>query len=323
MDKRGRGKAAGSAMKQTRQRKRQRGRQQRRQRWTTIVLVVVAGIVLVGALFIFGNQPARGGIPAEALERYGEIPQGRSEEGFPTLGAETSPVTLKLFTSFDCGHCAAQGELLNQLVSRFAADSEISLQFIPIVAPRMMEFQNAEFATKFALCSGRNGRFWEYQEALYSWQQYEQRAYASARLADGVENLGLDRSEVETCVRGSLVEATIDAALAAAEAQLGFNQYGFPLFVVNLEPITPAAPGDLPTLEQIQNALDAAITALEEGNQEEEEVTVSEDTADAAAPAEPTPTTTVGTEVPAIPAPGVAATATLPPTETSGDGGAE
>ena len=89
-DKRERGKAAGSAIKQTRQRKWQRGRQQRRQRWTTIVLVVVAGIVLVGALFIFGNQPATGGIPAEALERYSEIPQGRSEEGFPTLGAETS-----------------------------------------------------------------------------------------------------------------------------------------------------------------------------------------------------------------------------------------
>ena len=318
--KRESGKAAGSAIKQTRQRKRQRGRQQRRQRWITVVLAVVGGIILVGALFIFGNQPATGGIPPEALERYGEIPQGRSEEGFPTLGAEASAVTLKLFTSFDCGRCAAQGELLNDLLQRFTTDSEISLQFIPIVAPRMLEFQNAEFATKFALCSGRNGRFWEYQEALYSWQQYEQRAYASARLANGIENLGLDRSEVEACVRGSLVEQTIDTALAAAEAQLGFNQYGFPLFAVNLEPITPATPGDLPTLEQIQNALDAALTALEEG---EEEVTVPEDTADEAAPAETTPTMIPATEVPAIPVPGVAATATLPPTEAIGDDGGE
>ncbi|MCY4008572.1 MAG: thioredoxin domain-containing protein [Anaerolineaceae bacterium] len=247
-------------------------------------MVAIVGVValLLIALFIFGNQPAAGEIPLEARERYSAIPQGQSEEGFPALGAMEAPVTLKLFTSFDCSNCASQGELIHQLLPRFAEAMDVSFQFIPIVADRMLEFQNAEFATKFALCANPYQRFWEYQEALYAWQTYAQRAYSSARLADGIENLGLNRSEVEDCVRGRFVTTILDAAIAAADAQLSFGQYGFPLFVVNLEPILPSAPGELPTLEQIHLALDRALeeAATTQETESESEAAAVESEAD-------------------------------------------
>lgn len=264
-------------MQQTRQRKYQRSRKQSRQRWGSLVAIVGLLALLLIALFFFGNQPAEGDIPPEAMERYIDLPQGQSEEGFPAIGPPEAPVTLKLFTSFDCSNCAKQGELIHQLLPRFAEADDVSFQFIPIVADRMLEFQNAEFATKFALCANPYQRFWEYQEALYAWQTYSQRAYSSARLADGIENLGLNRSDVENCVRGRFVTTILDAAIAAAETQLSFGQYGFPLFAVNLEPILPTAPGELPTLEQIQLALDRALEETSEPQATEVETEAAAD----------------------------------------------
>ncbi len=257
---------AASASKHTYQRKRQRGRQERQRRILTIITTVIGGVLLIGALYFFGNQPAIGEIPAGAGEQYQQLEQSRSEEGFPILGAMDAPITLKLYTSFDCSNCADQQNLMNELLPRLRGD-DIALHFVPIVPPQQIEFQNTEFATKFALCSNRFDRFWEYQEALYDWQEFQQRAYASARLFDGIERLGLDREEMQACVRGSLVENTISEATNAAAALIGFSQYGFPLFAVNLEIIPPNAPGELPTLGQINAALDAAINSLTDSPQ--------------------------------------------------------
>lgn len=256
-----RSKSAGSAVRQTRQRKQQRGRKQQRQRWYTILVIVAILILFLFALFFFGNQPAEGEIPSEALEKYANLTKYQSEEGFPTIGSMDSKVALKLFTSFDCSVCSEQINLIDQLLPRFDINSGISFQFIPIVTDVMLEFQNAEFATKFALCANQQDRFWEYQEALFSWQEFEQRAYSSARLRDGIVKLGVALNEIENCVRSRNVDAVIEAAVAAAESQLSFNQFGFPLFAVNLEPIIPNAPGEFPTIEQIQNALDRALEA--------------------------------------------------------------
>lgn len=324
---RGNRKKAGSAIRQTRQRKQRRRQSQRQQRLLSIVLLLVGGVVLVGALFIFGNQPATGEIPADALERYEGYRQASSEGGFPMLGDAESSISLKLYTSFDCARCAEQAELLQELLPRFAAGSGVSLQYIPIVPPRMLEFQNAEFATKFALCAGRSGRFWEYQEALFDWQEFEQRAYSSARLRDGIEQLGLARAAVEDCVRGNRVNATINAALEAAEAQLGFNQYGFPLFVVNLEPIAPTEPGTLPALEQVNAALDAALAAALTADEEAaaegdigDAESASDEATEAATPTPAFTATVAATEEPALPAPGAPATLTpQPPAATESE----
>ena len=271
-----RSKSAGSAVRQTRQRKQQRGRKQQRQRWYTILVIATIFILFLFALFFFGNQPAEGEIPSEALQKYTNLTKYQSEEGFPAIGSVDSKVSLKLFTSFDCSVCSVQVDLIDQLLPRFDINSGISFQFIPIVTNVMLEFQNAEFATKFALCANQQDRFWEYQEALYSWQEFEQRAYSSARLRDGIVKLGVALNEIENCVRGRNVDAVIEAAIAAAESQLSFNQFGFPLFVVNLEPIVPNAPGEFPTIEQIQNALDRALEAETE-SEEFQEGTQAED----------------------------------------------
>ena len=309
-------KSVGSAIRQTRQRKQQRGRKQQRQRWYTIFLIVAISILLLFALFFFGNQPAEGEIPSVTLEKYTNLMKSQSEEGFPTIGSMDSRVSLKLFTSFDCSVCSKQLDLIDQLLPRFESNGGVSFQFIPIVTDVMLEFQNAEFATKFALCANQHDRFWEYQEALYSWQEFEQRAYSSARLGDGIIRLGLDLDGIENCVRGRNVDTVIEAAIAAAETQLSFNQFGFPLFVVDLEPILPNAPGEFPTVEQIQSALDRALES-EIGNKEFQEETQVEDKDESeitnSSPTEQTNSDTIATIEPEITSIEVDVTATAVP----------
>ena len=128
--------------------------------------------------------------------------------------------------------------------------------------------------------------------------------------------LGWGVGGIENCVRGRNVDTVIEAAIAAAESQLSFNQFGFPLFVVDLEPILPNAPGEFPTIEQIQSALDRALES-EIGSTEFEEETQDEDKDESEitniSPTEQTDSDTIATLEPEITNIEVAVTATSVP----------
>jgi protein-disulfide isomerase len=128
-----------------------------------------------------------------------------------TLGANNAPVTIIEFTDLQCPYCAQFAldtwPLLRaryvdtgkvQFVSR-----DLPLSFHPYAVP----------AAVASRCAGRQGKFWEYREALFRGQAH----LAQAPYDDIAGRLGLDVQRFATCRRDPAVAAEVrgDAAVAA------------------------------------------------------------------------------------------------------------
>jgi hypothetical protein len=89
---------------------------------------------------------------------------------------------------------------------------------------------------------------------LFSWQSlYANQAFTLNRLRTGVENLGLNVDQYNTCMGSDRPTQIVDRGLAEGQAVQGFN--GTPAFTIN--GVNLAWPF---TDEQLNAAIDAAIT---------------------------------------------------------------
>lgn len=212
------------------ERRKQREKEQRRQRQMAIVVVVVVVVVIGFVLFLLAQQPAEANISAETIERYAGIPQSTTNEGYPLLGNPNAPVKVKEYSSFDCSHCRDfYEEVTPALVERVKA-GEIAFIYVPLYGTGGI--QNGQSAAKAALCAGEQGAFWTYHSALFTWQgDYGNQAFAGNRLTTGVDNLGLNRAEWDSCFQSDRPGKVLAAAQAEAVSIPGFG--GTPTITVN------------------------------------------------------------------------------------------
>jgi protein-disulfide isomerase len=90
-------------------------------------------------------------------ERY-EVAPGDS----PRQGERTLPVTVVVFSDFECIHCSAWAETLHAIRKSFPAEVSIVYKNLPLAY-----HARAEFAAKAALAAGEQGKFWEMHDILY------------------------------------------------------------------------------------------------------------------------------------------------------------
>jgi len=103
--------------------------------------------------------------------------------GSPFKGAAEAPVTLALFTDFQCPYCARIVPLLNQVLEKNKGKVKLVFKNFPLNT-----HQFARKAAAAALAAGKQGKFWELHDRLF--QNYN-------RLNDQVvqeqaQQLGLD-----------------------------------------------------------------------------------------------------------------------------------
>ena len=205
------GAPTGSSRVRSRERRRERQQAKRQQRRTLYAIAVVVVAVVAATVFILVNQPASAPIPQGALDRYDGIPKDVTEDGFPVLGNPDAPVRVEEYSSFTCTACAAFHEEAMDTLVGLARDGVISLTFIPVTGTGSIP--NPEGAARAALCAGEQGYFFEYHDALFSWQAgFGNNAFSHNRLVSGIENLGLDRGDYNGCLDSSPIGRTIDAA---------------------------------------------------------------------------------------------------------------
>jgi protein-disulfide isomerase len=185
----------------TRERRMERQQEKRRQQIITLViLVVVVAVVAVGVI-ILRIQPAEAPIPAAALDRYDGIPQTLSEDGFPLLGRVDAPVRFVEYSSFSCPACAEFHGAAADMLIRLVREGIISFTYVPVSTGPI---PNAEGANRAALCAREQGAFFEFHDTLFHWQGiYGNQAFSQNRLMTGAENMGLNRSQFESCVASS------------------------------------------------------------------------------------------------------------------------
>jgi protein-disulfide isomerase len=211
------------------ERRKEREQQKKRQRQAvTIIAIVVVAVVFVG-LFLLTQQPAEAPIPAEAATRYQSIAQSTTDDGFPVLGSDNAPVKVFEYASFDCTHCREfHGSAMSGLVER-VRNGEVQFTYVPLFGTGSIS--NGEGAARAAICVGQQGKFWEFHDALFSWQGlYANTAFSDQRLKTGLTNAGVDRGQWDQCMANNTPQSILDAALRASQLQ---NITGTPSLVVN------------------------------------------------------------------------------------------
>jgi protein-disulfide isomerase len=243
-------------MGRTKKRAQTRKQEQRNLQRRNIIIGVAIAAVVIAALAILATRPIEVSVSEAILTRYADLPVSETERGFPILGNPQAPAELVEYSSFDCPHCQRFHEDATvNLIDRVRA-GELSITYVPVYGTGGIP--NGDEAAKYAICAGQQGRFWEYHDLLFGWNKtYVAAAFQTARLTAGAEELGLDMTTFNACVRDSDTAAVLDNALAAfRQVQLpeGASR-GTPLLMVNDEHVST------PTLSVINGLIDTIMTS--------------------------------------------------------------
>lgn len=170
----------------------------------------------------------------DKLGRYDGLPQSLSPEGFYRLGNPDAPVRIVEISSFDCPHCRTfHAQALPMLLERVAA-GEVLFTYLPIFGTGGIP--NGETATRAALCAGEQGKFWEYHDGIFQWQDFGGFAFVYERLEEGALALGLDKVQWQDCLDAARTTQTIKNALDLVFSLDNFQ--GTPSVIMNDQFVT-------------------------------------------------------------------------------------
>jgi protein-disulfide isomerase len=108
--------------------------------------------------------------------------------GSPFKGAADAPVTIALFTDFQCAYCAKISPLLDHVVGKNKDRVKLVFKNFPL-----RSHQFAREAAAAALAAGKQGKFWEYHDRLF--QNYNRLNHQV--IQEQARQLGLDMPKFE------------------------------------------------------------------------------------------------------------------------------
>jgi protein-disulfide isomerase len=148
----------------------------------------------------------------------------------PVKGPSAAPVTVVLFSDFQCPFCARVEPTLKQLAQAYPKDVRIAWKHLPLPF-----HPNALPAAKAAEAARAQGKFWEMHDKLFEGQQ----ALSDEAYLRAAKELGLDRARFKKDLASEAATRRIseDGALGAANGATGT-----PTLFVNCRKIVGAQP---------------------------------------------------------------------------------
>jgi protein-disulfide isomerase len=142
----------------------------------------------------------------------------------PITGAPQSKIVLVEFSDFQCPYCAQAHKTLKQLLAKHQNDVTLVYKHLPLTTIH----DQALSAAKAAWAANQQGKFWEYNDALFS----NQKQLGEALYLDTAKSLHLDLEKFKSDAFGvnNLAEKAIEKDILLAE-KLGID--GTPFFVMN------------------------------------------------------------------------------------------
>jgi protein-disulfide isomerase len=148
----------------------------------------------------------------------------------PVKGSAAAPVTVVVFSDFQCPFCAKVEPTLKQIEQAYGDKVRIAWKHRPLPF-----HPNAVPAAEAAEAAREQGKFWPMHDKLFAGQQQ----LSSASYEKWAQELGLDLAKFRAAVASGKYKARIqeDDALATS---LGVD--GTPTMLVNGEPVVGAVP---------------------------------------------------------------------------------
>jgi len=124
------------------------------------------------------------------------------------LGSPMAPVTVVEFSDFQCPHCAAANPELHRVVREYEGKVKLVFKHYPLPS-----HTRAVPAARAAEAAGRQGKFWEMADVLFT----RQRALEDADLERYAEQIGLDMERFRADFASEEVAKAVDADRAEGE----------------------------------------------------------------------------------------------------------
>ena len=130
------------------------------------------------------------------------------------IGPKDAPVTLVIFSEFECPYCAKIKPTLKKLQEVFGSKLRIVFKHNPLAF-----HEHAKGASEAALCAKEQGKFWEMHDTLFAHQD----KLGADDLKGYARELGLDPARFSTCMQERRFSNQIaqDQALAASVGARG------------------------------------------------------------------------------------------------------
>ncbi|MEJ2642153.1 MAG: thioredoxin domain-containing protein [Desulfosarcinaceae bacterium] len=146
------------------------------------------------------SAPTRTDAQLLAVNVVRDIPSA----GSPILGPDDAPVTIVIFSDFECGFCARMAQMLEELRVAFPEGVRIVYKCHPLRGHRF-----SLRAAQAALAAGTMGKFWEFHDALFkSFDQLNEN-----KLEEIAESLGLDKEKLKAQMQAPQVIDTLRSDL--------------------------------------------------------------------------------------------------------------
>lgn len=221
--------------------------------WT--VAAAVIGVVVIGGAILLTQKPSTSSLGnpiSPGVLTPADIPANGT-----TLGNPSAPVTLDLYSDFQCPHCQAFAfEIEPKLITNYIRSGKLKLVYHDFIVNDKGGTESTD-AANAALCANDQGKFWPYHDWLFANQHSEgSGAYTKDRLKTMGGLLGLNASQFNSCVDNGQHNAEINSAQSSVPSDAG----GTPASYVAGKLINGAAgAGYLPSYEELAAAIDAAL----------------------------------------------------------------
>ncbi len=220
------------------------GRRELQQRATQDRLVMLAALGVIAGLLAVGSWEAFG--RARHIPDVAEISRERPDfyrwymaqpmtevyaDSRPSIGSTDAAITIVEFSDFECGHCAAFHQSLEDVLHRGAENVRVVFRHFPLDSacnpkvPTRLHPQ-ACLAAIAAECALEQGKFWEYHNLLFDNQQQLGREFLIGYAA----RLGLDTTRFAACLSSDDARARVQRD---AEAGAGLGVDSTPTVFIN------------------------------------------------------------------------------------------
>jgi len=174
--------------------------------------------------------------PPEAIKRY-DVPV----DDDPTLGPANAPITFIMYSDYECPFCK---KWYDEVFKPLSVDYATQVRFVYKDFPLYGLHDSAAPAAEAANCAGEQGKYWEYQDKLFSMEmKLETGSYKKY-----AQDLSLDSAKFEECLSSRRYEAEVKADYDFA-ARMGIQST--PTFFINGLALVGAQP-----LEVFRDLLD-------------------------------------------------------------------
>src|SRR3989344_49592 len=151
-----------------------------------------------------------------------------------TLGKENAPVTIEMFTDFECPFCSRwHNETFPLIDENYIQEGKVKLvvRHFPLESIHF----NAKDSAIAAQCAADQGKFFEYVDFLYTKQDFLTKEYLNSYASE----LNLDLELFEYCINDP---ATLDIVNRDIQRANKKNINGTPAFFINGKPFMGAQP---------------------------------------------------------------------------------